>query len=122
MPVLQVKDMDEATSFYCEKLGFKLARVWEHEGKKVFGIVVLDTVTIGLQVWAEPGTGEVWHSYIYVTDIDEFCQEISRRGASIEWGPKDAEYGCRELEIKDPFGNRLCFGQDLSPGALGPGL
>ena len=122
MPVLQVTDMDEATAFYCEKLGFKLASVWEWKSKKVFGIVTLDTVSLGLQVEGQTGTGSVWHSYIYIADIDEYCQEISRRGASIEWGPRDAEYGCRELEIKDPFGNRLCFGQDMSPGPLGPGL
>ncbi|MEM0976252.1 MAG: glyoxalase superfamily protein [Pseudomonadota bacterium] len=122
MPVLQVADMDEATAFYCDKVGFKLANVWEHEGTKVFGIIVLDTVSVGLQVHAEPGTGDVWHSYIYVSNIDEFYQEITRRGAVVDAAPQDAVYGCRELEIVDPFGNRLCFGQDLSPGPLGPGL
>ncbi|MEM9715453.1 MAG: glyoxalase superfamily protein [Pseudomonadota bacterium] len=122
MPVLQVTDIDQSVAFFKDKLGFSTASIWDHEGQKVFAIVGMDMITLALQVHGPVGTGDVWACYCYVDDIDAYADDVRRRGGDIVWGPEDAPYGCREIEVIDPDGNRICFGQDLSPGDLGPGL
>ena len=122
MPILPVEDVAATADWFRDKLGFDVGGAWEDEGVATFSIVVRDLITIGLQKSDRGGTGDDWAAYFYFEDIDAFCDQILGRGVKVLRGPEDSFYGCREIEVADLSGNRLCFAQDLRPGADGPGL
>ena len=65
---------------------------------------------------ARAGGGEeggAWDAYIWIEDADALHAEFKKKGAKIVRGPCDQEYGCRDFEVDDLNGYRLCFGQDL---------
>ena len=64
---------------------------------------------------------QYWAVYIYVNDVDAVAQELRDRGLALVRGPVDAPHGCREVDVRDPDGHTICFGQDLGPGPDGPG-
>ena len=63
-----------------------------------------------------------WAAYFYVSDVDTLATEYRKRDVDILCGPEDALYGCREIDIRNPDGHIICFGQDLNEGPEGPGL
>lgn len=52
--------------------------------------------------------------YFWVTDADGLCREFRDRGATIDYGPCDQPYGCREFGIQDLDGYDISFGQIVS--------
>lgn len=124
MPVLQVKDVDLATVFYRDRLGFNIAGTWKDDhGTTSFAIVDLDNVTLGLAQNDEAvGTGETWAAYIYLQDINAFSDHVQGSGQPLTRDLIEQPYGCRDLEITDVDDNLLCFGQDMHPTEAGPGL
>jgi len=123
MPVLIVTNIDKSVDFYENGLGFSTAGKWvKQDGTPDFAIVVLDNITLALQSGEPVKHQAPWCAYLYVTDIEAYGAEITGKGVVLTREITDQFYGCRDLEIKDPDGNILCFGQDLSPGKNGPGL
>ena len=123
MPILPANDLAASIGFFAGKLGFDLAGQWNNEdGTPNFAIVQLGDVTLGLTSSERGGTGQEWAAYIYLEDIDAFADQILGRGVSVLRGPEDSFYHCREVEVVDPNGNRICFAQDIKPSADGPGL
>ena len=124
MPILTVKNVAANIKFYRDGLGFALAGTWDDKnGTPNFAIVVFDGITIGLTKDAKAkGSGEHWAGYFYVTDIAAFVDHVEGQGLKLSRRVKDQDYGCRDCELLDPDGNRLCFGQDLYPSEAGPGL
>lgn len=121
--VMQVSDVLRARDFYCQKLGFESVGLWGEP--PCFCIVGRGTVTVFLDQSREPAKtplNQYWAAYIYVADVDALCQEYRAKGIEIVRGPADADYGCREIDVRDPDGHIIGFGQDLTPSAAGPGL
>ena len=84
--------------------------------------MALDMITVGLLRADKGGSGDDWAAYFYLEDIDAFADQVLAKGINVLRGPEDSFYGCREIEVVEPSGNRLCFAQDLRPGVDGPGL
>lgn len=123
MPILSVKDVKKSASFFTDALGFKLAGYWKNDDSKPrFAVVVLDNITIGLQLGKASGSDGLWAAYFYVEDIEAFAAQAAGSAVKIIRQTTKQPYGCRDLEIEDLDGNILCFGQDMSPGEAGPGL
>lgn len=122
MPILQVGDVTATAEWFRDSLGFDIGGAWENDGVATFSIVARDMITVGLQKSDTGGTGDDWAAYFYLEDIDAFCDQLLGLGVEVLRGPEDSFYGCREIEVADPSGNRLCFAQDLRPGPDGPGL
>jgi predicted enzyme related to lactoylglutathione lyase len=61
--------------------------------------------------------GEAWDAYIWIDQADELSAEFKSRGVTIARDVCDQPYGCRDFDIVDCNGYRLCFGQDLSSKA-----
>ncbi len=123
MPILPTGSVSDSVVFFTKGLGFELAGIWsEDDGTESFAIVRLDQVTLGLINSARDGSKTDWSAYVYVSDIALFADQIQANGVRVLRGPEDSFYACREIEVEDPHGNRLCFAQDLKPGADGPGL
>jgi len=123
MPILSVKDVLASVDFF-ETLGFASAGHWNNDDGSVnFAIVVMDGITIGLMRDVNArGTGENWAAYFYVADIDALADHVQANSVPLAREMVDQFYGCRDFEIIDPDGNRMCFGQDLTPGPQGAGL
>ncbi len=121
--VLQVRDVVEAAAFYQEKLGFTTAGMWGES--PCFSIVGRGTVTLFLDQAREDGPiplNQYWAAYIYVDDVDAYLEELKSRDVEIVRGPENMDHGCREIDVKDLDGHIIAFGQDLTPGPVGPGL
>ena len=116
--ILQVSDIDAATRFYEQILGFKGKRV--SPGRHYFDcdgaiLVCLDPRADGDEFDALPNVDYV---YIAVTDVVASFQAATSAGASLADGdvhgaPSGAvaerPWGERSFYAADPFGNKLCF-------------
>ena len=123
MPVLEVADVVKSAAFYTDMLGLSAGPFWGDP--PCFCIVGRDTVTIALDQSRDAGRApqnQYWAAYVYVDDVDALAEELRAKGVEILRGPEDQEYGCREIDVKDPDGHIIGFGQDLQPSAEGPGL
>lgn len=124
MPIIQVRDVDASADFYRDVFGFSVAGKWNNDdGSANFSIVQLDSITLGLSHDADAtGTGENWAAYLYIADVAAFADHAIGQGAEPSRAMVEQFYGCRDIEFTDLDGNRICFGQDLTPGDGGPGL
>ncbi len=121
--VLEVSDVVASRDYYRNKLGFESDSMWGDP--PCFCIVGRDTVTLFLDQSRKarvPLGNQYWSAYIYVDDIASIADGFRSRGVGIERGPEDTQYGCREVDVRDPDGHVICFAQDLTPSDAGPGL
>lgn len=121
-PYLLVDDVYQSAEYYRDRLGFRFEQFWGEPPR--FVMMLRDGIRIMLRAAAEPG-GEsvarpnhrrVQHSfdaYVRVRDVDALYAELRGRGANLLYEPCDRPHDCREFEIEDLNGYRICFGQDL---------
>ncbi len=109
IPVLRVSDYPRAKAFWTDVLGFSIAE--EGGDPARFGIFKRDAAVVFVDAWhgADPEPSPGWRAYFHVQDVDALAASLT---TDVE-GPTDKPYGMRELEVSDPDGNRLCFGQDI---------
>ena len=62
---------------------------------------------------ADPEADETWDAYIWVEDADALFGEFKAKGVKITRAICNQPYGCRDFDVEDCNGYRLCFGQDL---------
>ena len=60
---------------------------------------------------ADPNSG-AWDAYVWVDDADKLCAEFKTKGVKVTRGICDQPHGCRDFDIEDCNGYRLCFGHD----------
>ena len=84
-PILYVRDFPEAMAYYTEKLLFQ--KLWEWGKPPTFGAVRLGNAEVFFCEGAQghPGT---WLS-IFLGNVDEYHERITKRGAKVIYGPKD---------------------------------
>ena len=116
--VLEVKDVVASRAFYREKLGF-LAGSFAGD-PPVFCIVRRDDISIFLDQSRKPRAAplnQYWAAYIYVDDVDGLAAELTAKDVAIVRGPVDQPYGCREIDVRDPDGHIIGFGQNRASAA-----
>ena len=111
IPVLRASDYPRAKAFWTDDLKFEV--VEEGGDPARFGIFRREKATVFVDAWhgADEKPSPGWRAYFHVDDVDEFFASLNLN--SID-GPRDTNYGMREIVITDPDGNRLCFGMDLA--------
>jgi predicted enzyme related to lactoylglutathione lyase len=115
--VLLVKDVVAAAEHYRDKLGFAFDGI--HGEPPSFCILRRDGCYLMLQQADDPKhvvphwtvSDKMWNVYFWVNDADALCREFQDRGATIDYGPCDQPYGCREFGIQDLDGYDIGFGQ-----------
>lgn len=123
-PYFLVPDVVAAANYYRDRLGFAYDRFWgEPPG---FCMVYRSGVIIMLRQLEEgqvarPNNradpeGGAWDAYIWVMDADALHAEFKGRGVKIVRDICDQPYLCRDFDVEDLNGYRLCFGQDLEGG------
>ena len=105
-PTMPVADLDRATAFYQDMLGF----VTLFHNPRVFALLQRGRVKIGLQRANErpPGTG---NCYIWVDDIRSIYGELRDKGISFEddIAARD-EYALTDFVVHDLDGNFIGIG------------
>jgi predicted enzyme related to lactoylglutathione lyase len=120
-PYFFVDDVVATANYYRDKLGFQYDRFWgEPPG---FCMVCRNGVVIMLSQLETTGMmrpnrladseGGAWDAYIWIDNADALAAEYKSRGVTIVRDVCDQHYGCRDFEVEDCNGYRLCFGQDL---------
>ena len=113
VPVLRVSDYQRARAFWEGVLGFE---VIEEAGDPIvgFGIFRQDRAQVFLTAWDGPEASyDRWRAYFHSDDLDTVISRLDVANQTYR-GPTVTECGMREVEITDPDGNTVCFGQDAS--------
>jgi uncharacterized glyoxalase superfamily protein PhnB len=117
-PYFFVGDVVATANFYRDTLGFKFDRFWGEP--PAFCMVRRGGVTIMLSQIDDPSyvrpnnlRDGAWDAYVWVEDADALHAEFVAKGATIARPLCDQMYGCRDFDVLDCNGYRLCFGQDL---------
>ena len=123
-PYFHVNDVVAAANFYRDKLGFQYDRFWGEP--PAFCMVDRRGVVIMLAQSCLPGAvrpnasvdpeESAWDAYVWIDDADALAEEYRSKGVSIVREVCDQPYGCRDFEVLDNNGYRLCFGHDLARG------
>ena len=119
-PLFIVDDVVATANFYRDKLGFHYDRFWGDPPG--FCMVKRSGIVIMLSQFDAPGSarpnhladphGEAWDAYVWVDDADSLCAEFKAKGVKIPRDICDQPYGCRDFDVEDCNGYRLCFGRD----------
>jgi uncharacterized glyoxalase superfamily protein PhnB len=117
-PYFIVDDVVASAAWYRDKLGFGYERLWGEP--PAFAMVRRAGITIMLSQCGTMGPnrlrdveGEAWDAYIWVDDADALIAEYRAKGVKIARDICDQMYRCRDFEVEDCNGYRLCFGHDL---------
>lgn len=120
-PYFIVDDVVATANFYRDKLGFSYERFWGEP--PCFCMVRRRGIVIMLSQFAKTGVacpnriadpnGEAWDAYVWVDDADALNAEFRAKGVKIARDICDQPYGCRDFDVEDCNGYRLCFGQDM---------
>ena len=119
-PFFIVEDVVVTADFYRDKLGFHFDHFWGEP--PCFCMVKRNGIVIMLSQINNPGTvrpnrladpnGEAWDAYVWVDNADRLCSEFKVKGVKVVRDICDKPYGCRDFDIEDCNGYRLCFGHD----------
>ena len=120
-PYFLVDDVVATANYYRDKRGFGYERFWGDP--PAFCMVWRNGVVIMLSQLERTGVmrpnrivdpeGEAWDAYVWVDAADALYSEFKARGVRIARDICDQHYGCRDFDVEDCNGYRLCFGQDL---------
>ena len=118
IPILVVRDMQEAVAFFTRVLDFELRFSWPEESPFYAGLARGDDE---LHLNLTPGEGRFGHCSVIVPcdDVDAVFANFVVRGfmppvrpdSPVHEGPLEQTWGTREVYIDDPSGNTLVFQQ-----------
>lgn len=118
--VLLVRDVVAAANHYRDALGFGYE---EFIGEPPsFAILHRDGCLLMLKQAEKPEhvvphwtvSDKLCNAYFWVENVDALHAEFVRRGATIDFGPCDQPYGCREFGIQDMDGYDISFGEVMA--------
>jgi len=120
-PCFVVDDVVATANHYRDKLGFGYDRFWNEPPS--FCMVWRNGVVIMLAQLEQPGVirpnrlvdpeGGAWDAYIWIDNADALNAEFKSKGVKITRDICNQPYGCRDFDVEDCNGFRLCFGQHI---------
>jgi predicted enzyme related to lactoylglutathione lyase len=120
-PYFIADDVVSTANFYRDKLGFHYERFFGDPPSfcmvKRSGIIIMLSC-VGRAGAMQPNRladpeGEAWDAYIWVEDADALYREFKAKGVKIAREICDQPYGCRDFDVEDCNGYRLCFGHSI---------
>lgn len=126
-PYFLVDDVVSTANYYRDKLGFHYERFWGEP--PCFCMVTRGGIVIMLSQSSRTGImrpntvadpeRDAWDAYVWVDNADALSAEFKSRGVTIARDICDQPYGCRDFDVEDCNGYRLCFGHDTEDDAEG---
>ena len=117
-PTLAVWNMKETIRFYRDSLGFKIGLAFPDASnpeyvdlsKDGMGLMFLPAKNLGISREEKLGIGV--NLYLQIDgDIDEYYDELKKKGVKIVVDIKDEPYGIRDFTVEDIDGYKLTFNQ-----------
>ncbi len=112
IPQLPSGNLDETAAFFEKFLGFQVvAKMQDH------GFLIVRRGPAEIHFWqaqdAETARkiGEQSSCYIRVSNIPSLFQEFQERCARFRYPLEKKAWGMNEMQIDDPFGNAIRFGE-----------
>ncbi len=117
-PTLAVRDMKKTIDFYTKSLSFELGMTFptpenpEYADLSKDGMVLMFLPTSELGIGAKENLGTGVNLYLQIDgDIDEYYDELKKRGVKIAVDIKDEPFGIRDFTVEDIDGYKLTFNQ-----------
>ncbi len=107
-PLLWVRDLEEAISFWTDGLGFSLVGADGPAGRRDWARLTRGGASVMLQSGASPSHSSAIVLYFVCEDVDALYAELSDRSVPVE-PPTTASYGMRQLRVPDPEGHEIWF-------------
>src|SRR5690349_11976292 len=113
--VLAVRDLDVATRFYMDVLGFQRdfgdgSDGWSFLSRDGFKVMLGECPDA---VPARELGDHSWFVYLIVDGVDPFCAEVLAKGVEMLSAPETKPWGLREFSIRTPDGHRIVFGEPV---------
>ena len=116
-PQFLVDDLDRATAYYCDRLGFALDFTYD----SFYASVSRDGFAIHLKHAAKVAADRVnrkqnehLDAYIAVSGIQVLFSELQQRGANVIRPLEERPWACREFYVEDPDGYIVCFSESTA--------
>lgn len=119
-PYFVVDDVVATANYYRDRLGFAYERFWNDPPS--FCMVERNGVVIMLAQLEQPGgmrpnrlvdsEDSAWDAYVWIEDADALIAEFRAKGVKIARDICDQPYGCRDFDVEDCNGYRICFGHN----------
>ena len=112
VPTFRIFSLEKAREFYLGFLGFKVD--WEHRFEPdapVYMQISRDGLAIHLSEHHGDGTPGS-HVYVYMSGVEELQRElIGKQYRHNRPGLQKQEWGMLEVQVVDPFNNKITFGE-----------
>jgi uncharacterized glyoxalase superfamily protein PhnB len=111
VPILAVTDSARAEDYYHRVLGFTTMFAHRPDPQRPDPCYLgmdRDGVSLHFDSY-KPERAGMTGAFLWVEDVDLLHHQISARGALVHLPPTDQTWGTREIHIRDPDGNVLCF-------------
>ena len=117
-PTLAVRNMKATIEFYKNSLGFKMGMAFPDASNPEYvdlskdGMVLMFIPAKNCGIGSEDKLGVGVNLYLQIDgDIDEYYQELKKKGVRIAVDIKDEPYGVRDFTVEDIDGYKLTFNQ-----------
>jgi catechol 2,3-dioxygenase-like lactoylglutathione lyase family enzyme len=108
--VLVVSDLARSLEFY-GRLGFVEPAMFGEP--PVFAMANREGYDLMLKLGRAQPPDDAWAMHLRIADIAAEEDALRAAGVAIARGPATTAYAMYELEVVDPDGYRICFGQDV---------
>ncbi len=116
IPQLPSGDLQRTADFFRDRLGFTEFRLFPEHGH-----LIVRREAVEIHFWDAGSEAEARHyggassCYIRVRNIEPLYEEFMRRQAPFRYGLTRQPWGMNEMQVDDPFGNAIRFGEVCTP-------
>jgi catechol 2,3-dioxygenase-like lactoylglutathione lyase family enzyme len=119
VPAFRIFSLEKAREFYLDFLGFKVD--WEHRFEPDFPVYMqVSRGSLVFHLSEHHGDGTPGSTaYVYTAGVEELHRElIGKQYKYNRPGLQKQDWGMLELQVVDPFNNRITFGEPVekAPG------
>lgn len=116
VPVVQVGSVAPAKMFYIEFLGFSIDWGWAESNDRRPFYAQISRSGVTLHLTSSGGARGPAELLVRMTGLDTLHAELSRKAHLFPLTIRQTPDDRRELQVADPFGNRLRFSENNPPG------
>lgn len=118
MPTLRIFSLEKAREFYIDFLGFKVD--WEHRFEPDAPVYMqVSRGDLALHLSEHHGDGTPGSNvYVYTTGVEALQRELlAKQYRHNRPGLNRQDWGMLEVQVTDPFCNRITFGEPIERAA-----